>query len=205
MAAMFEDRSDAGARLARALAQFRGCGVTIAAIPRGGVPVARRVAEALGAPLETVSIRRPRLSGGENLPDVHDLSGETVIVVDDGVATGATARLACRAVRSRGAAKVVLAVPVAPPGWARTLLGEADAFVAIATPHPFWSVGQWYTRFDGVTDAELEAGRHVPGTDSGKASAVPANFRVKCDSAGGHGDQHTPEAQMAATSHVELR
>lgn len=217
MAAIFEDRSDAGGRLARALERYRDCGTIVLAIPRGGVPVARRVADTLGAPLDIVSTRHPRRSSAStttptpregpqrDLTGERDLTGARVIIVDDGVATGATARAACRTVRRLGAVEVVLAVPVAPPDWTRTLAGEADAFVAVATPHPFWSVGQWYTRFDRVTDAEVEACLEADGPESERSSAAVANLRVQCQSAGGHGEQHTPEAQMAANSHLELR
>ncbi|WP_394771254.1 phosphoribosyltransferase [Lacisediminihabitans sp.] len=222
MAAIFEDRSDAAAHLARALADYRRSDTVVLAIPRGGVPVARRVADALGAPLGVISTRRSRrpsespatppsggdrprepagglvlsdargLSGAPDLPGDRDLTGARVIIVDDGVATGATARVACRTARRHGALEIVLAVPVAPPDWTRILAGEADAFVAVATPHPFWSVGQWYTRFDRVTDADVAACLDTAAPESGRASAARADFRVQCESAVGHGEQHTP-------------
>jgi putative phosphoribosyl transferase len=84
-----------------------------------------------------------------------ELARKRVIVVDDGVATGATATAACRAARQLGADEIILAVPVAPAGWTDVLAGEADAFVAVATPERFFSVGQWYTRFDQTSDAEV--------------------------------------------------
>jgi putative phosphoribosyl transferase len=86
-----------------------------------------------------------------------DLTGKRAIVVDDGVATGATAIAACRACRQLGAAEVVVAVPVAPPDWAEYMRGEADRFVAVETPAPFFAVGQWYEYFEQTTDDEVVA------------------------------------------------
>lgn len=210
MAAIFSDRSDAGMRLARAVEGYRGSVTLVLAIPRGGVPVARRVADALGVPLDIVRTRQPRRSpqsAEHPSPEGRrrDLTGSRVIIVDDGVATGATARVACREARRLGAAEVVLAVPVAPPDWTSTLAGEADAFVAVATPHPFWSVGRWYTRFDGVTDGEVAA--YLEGTDPEleRSSAVPADLGVQFESAGERSENHTPGAQMVQNSQLESR
>ncbi|WP_052848224.1 phosphoribosyltransferase family protein [Streptomyces avicenniae] len=85
------------------------------------------------------------------------VAGRTVLVVDDGIATGATARAACRAARSRGARRVVLAVPVAPPGWRETVGGDADELVCPSEPGDFRSVGQYYGEFPQTTDAEVTA------------------------------------------------
>ena len=85
----------------------------------------------------------------------RSLVGRTVIVVDDGVATGATARAACQVARAHGASRVVLAVPVAPPDWTRAVPGAADEFVCLMTPEPFRSVGQWYEDFRATTDDEV--------------------------------------------------
>ena len=79
------------------------------------------------------------------------------MVVDDGVATGSTARAACEVVRAQGAARVVLAVPVAPSDWTVRLAGVADEFVTVDTPAPFLSVGQFYADFAQTTDAEVVA------------------------------------------------
>lgn len=206
MTAIFEDRSDAGRRLAHAVHGFRGETTIVLGLPRGGVPIARIVADALGAPLDIIGIRKlgsprhPEFAVGAigedgvrvvdqdslrsmrvseaELAQVEqqeraeldrqmarfrvgrprlDLTGRRAIIVDDGVATGATAMAACRAARQLGADEIVLAVPVAPPDWTDTLAGEADAFVAVATPHPFWAVGRWYRRFDQTTDDEVVA------------------------------------------------
>ena len=84
-----------------------------------------------------------------------DLTGKTAVIVDDGIATGIDARAACRAARQRGAAKVVLAAPVAPSDWQERLAGEADQFVAVLTPPDFMAVGQFYEDFSQVSDSEL--------------------------------------------------
>lgn len=90
-------------------------------------------------------------SGRELVP----LTNRVVVIVDDGVATGSTARAACEVVRARGASRIVLAVPVAPPGWERDLAGVADEYVCVATPPMFSSVGQFYSNFTQVTDDDV--------------------------------------------------
>ena len=204
MAAIFADRSDAGSRLARALEQFRGARTVVLGIPRGGVPVAKRVSDALGAPLDVVRLDGSGKQPWADIPSV-DLIGARVIIVDDGVATGATARAACRAVRQRGAAEIILAVPVAPPDWTHTLDGEADDFVAVATPHPFWSVGQWYSRFEPTSIDNVLAALARTDRKSGRGDVAFDDGRVQCETSGGFGDQHTPGAPMAANSFLELR
>lgn len=92
-------------------------------------------------------------SGAQRL----DLIGRHAVIVDDGVATGSTAIAGCRAARLLGAAEVVLAVPVAPPDWLDRLQGEADRFLALETPQPFFAVGQWYENFTQTTDDEVVA------------------------------------------------
>jgi len=83
------------------------------------------------------------------------VGGRTVIVVDDGVATGGTAVAACRWARAQGPGKVVLAVPVAPGQAIPTLEQEVDELVVLATPDPFYAVGQWYRDFEQVGDEEV--------------------------------------------------
>ncbi|MFP3905428.1 MAG: phosphoribosyltransferase family protein [Acidimicrobiales bacterium] len=85
------------------------------------------------------------------------LEGRVVVLVDDGIATGSTARAACRVARAAGAKRVVLAVPVAPGDWTESFAGEADELIALATPEPFQAVGRWYRRFDATSDEEVEA------------------------------------------------
>ena len=92
--------------------------------------------------------------GGRPLPRV---AGWYVIVVDDGLATGVTARAALRSLRAAQAAYVVLAAPVAAPAAAGDMRAEADQVIILATPRRFRSVGQWYTSFGQLTDADVLA------------------------------------------------
>ncbi|MFE6050618.1 phosphoribosyltransferase family protein [Kitasatospora sp. NPDC056446] len=97
--------------------------------------------------------RRARRYRGDRPP--VDVRGRTVVVVDDGIATGSTARAACRIVRERGAARVVLAVPVAPPDWTERLHEVADELVCVETPSPFFAIGEFYTDFSQTEDQEV--------------------------------------------------
>ncbi|KHK98358.1 hypothetical protein LK09_04940 [Microbacterium mangrovi] len=87
-------------------------------------------------------------------PDQIDLTRRTAVVVDDGVATGATATAACQELRRRGAERVVLAVPVAPARW-RPTRGVVDEYICLQPVRDFWAVGQFYTDFTQTTDAEV--------------------------------------------------
>lgn len=200
----FRNRPEAGRRLGARLAHLRGQDVVVLGLPRGGVPVAAAVAEALDAPLDICLVRKlgvpyqPELGMGAigedgvrvinqevlkgtavtaaDLARVEEdehrvlreraaryrgevprvpVAGRTALVVDDGVATGSTARAACRIARARGAARVVLAVPVAPRDFARRLGTDADELVCLATPWDFAAVGQFYTDFAQVDDEEV--------------------------------------------------
>ncbi len=121
--------------------------------------------------------RRARIYRGDRAP--VSLEGRTVVVVDDGIATGSTAEAACRVARARGAAYVVLAVPVAPPGWDRRLDGDIDDFVCVGTPEPFFGVGQFYADFSQTSDDEVIKcldGMHAPvvsATAPGEADDPP--------------------------------
>ena len=85
------------------------------------------------------------------------LAGRTAVVVDDGIATGSTARAACEVARAQGAARVVLAVPVAPPGWTERIKGAADELICLETPAPFYAIGQFYADFSQTSDQEVTA------------------------------------------------
>jgi putative phosphoribosyl transferase len=177
-------------------------------LPRGGVPVAARVARRLGAPLDVLHVRKLGVPGHEELAmgaiaaggirvlndDVvamsrvsedavaraveqqqrvlderarayrgdrppPELTGKIVIIVDDGLATGATMRAAVQAVRSQTPARVVVAVPVGAPTRCADLAVTAgvDDVVCVATPASFLAVGYWYDDFREITDDEVRA------------------------------------------------
>ncbi|MFD7019903.1 phosphoribosyltransferase family protein [Streptomyces sp. NPDC059928] len=130
---------------------------------------------------EVLDGRARRYRGGR---EPVRLDGRTALVVDDGVATGATARAACRIARARGAARVVLAVPVAPRDFASRLGSDADEFVCLHAPYDFYAVGQYYAEFSQVDDAEVvacleEALRRPVGTRrTERGPAGPADREV---------------------------
>jgi putative phosphoribosyl transferase len=99
--------------------------------------------------------RRAQRFRGGRIP--VPIKGKTVVVVDDGIATGSTARAACQVARAHGAARVILAVPVAPRDWTQRLAGDADELVCVDTPEPFFGVGQFYADFSQTTDEEVIA------------------------------------------------
>jgi putative phosphoribosyl transferase len=96
--------------------------------------------------------RVARLRGGRA---ARSLSGRTAVIVDDGLATGSTARAAIAVARRYGVTRVVLAVPVAPAEAADELTGVADAVVVVATPDHFDAVGRWYVDFSPTTDDDV--------------------------------------------------
>ena len=96
--------------------------------------------------------RARRYRGGRpGLP----LQGRTAVIVDDGFATGSTARAACRVARARGAERIVLAVPVAPLGWTDRVGTDADECVCLLTPQAFWAIGQFYDDFSQISDEQV--------------------------------------------------
>jgi len=202
----YDDRTDAGRRLARRLEYLRGEDVVVLGLPRGGVPVAYEVAQGLDAPLDVLVVRKlgvpwqPELGFGaigeqgvrvlnEDVLDETGLSlarqetveqaeraeldrrvrhyragrvpvplaGRTVVIVDDGLATGATAEAACRVVRNQGAARIILAVPVGPERTLPNLHAVADQVVCLQALRYFGSVGAWYHDFAQTSDTEVAA------------------------------------------------
>src|SRR5688572_23315205 len=115
------------------------------------------------ARLESQELARRELAyRGERPP--ADVVGKTVILVDDGLATGSTMRVAVRALRQRGAARIVAAAPIGAPESCAEMAAEADHAICAVTPEPFYAVGQWYEDFTQTSDEEvrelLEAARH---------------------------------------------
>ncbi|MDG5777085.1 phosphoribosyltransferase family protein [Haloarculaceae archaeon H-GB1-1] len=199
----FTDRTEAGKQLAEALLEREIDADLVLAIPRGGLPLGRAVADALDAPLDVVVAKKIGAPGnpefalgavasdgsvwrnerglsGRNIDEDYferkreeeaenarekieryrggrpdpDLADRTVVLVDDGVATGSTVRACLQQLRNADAARVVLAVPVGPPETVRELRDLADEVVCLQTPGDFMGVGQFYDRFDQVSDEE---------------------------------------------------
>lgn len=207
-AALFRDRRDAGKQLAKALARFKDEKPLILAVPRGGVPVAFEVAEALDAELDLLLVRKIGAPGhqelaigavvdGKNpqfvlnqeviavaapppgyieaeqkrqLAEIErrrqlyrgsrpptDIAGRTVIVIDDGIATGATMKAALRGVRQNAPQRLILAVPVAPPSTLEEMAKECDEIICLAAPEWFHAVGGHYVDFAQTSDEEAMA------------------------------------------------
>ncbi len=202
---MFQNREEAGRRLAEKLRAYAGQEETIVlGVPRGGVVVAYEVAKALDLPLDVLVLRKLGVPWQEELAfgaiapggvrilddetlemlslsaaDIErvaakeqieldrrertyragkpplDLRGKTVILVDDGIATGASARAAIRALRAMGPQRIVLAVPVAPRTTADRLGADADEVVCEEMPETFYAIGQFYRDFLPVEDQEV--------------------------------------------------
>ena len=135
------------------------------AIASGGVRILNRdIVEGLGITgldIERVTRaekqeleRRERTYRGGKAP--LNVTGLTVILVDDGIATGSTMKAAVRALRQMKPARIVIAVPVAPPSTCNQLRSEADELVCLETPQPFYGVGQFYSDFSQVSDEEVK-------------------------------------------------
>lgn len=138
---------------------------TLAASGAGPAHVQRE----LPAALREIA-RRRRLYLHDRAP--RSLRGATAVVVDDGIATGTTARAALRGVRLQGAAHVVLAVPVAPAGTVAELAEEVDELVCLAEPSPFGAVGRFYRDFHAVEDDEVLAAMAAADDDRHPSTAA---------------------------------
>jgi predicted phosphoribosyltransferase len=224
MPQLYADRDEAGRVLGAAVAaHLHGCppgdgraAPLVLALPRGGVPVGRWVAEAVGGHLDLVVarkigapwqpefglgavtadgpalldeelLRRLDLDPAELVPVVEReraearrrlaryrggrpapvVAGRLVVVVDDGLATGATARAALRSLRAAGPAALLLAVPVGAPESVEALRGEADAVICPRRPLDFRAVGYWYRRFDQLADADVDHALAAPAQVTG--------------------------------------
>lgn len=204
---IFQNRREAGKRLAGLLHDYAGLqDVLVLGLPRGGVPVAYEVAQALHAPLDVFVVRKLGVPGQEELafgaiatggvrilnPAVMEharitneeletttaaeakelkrreqafrgdrsapqIRGRTVILIDDGLATGATMRAAVMALRQQQPARIVVGVPAASPETCAEFQDEVDDIVCAVTPDPFYSVGSWYDDFTQTTDEEVHA------------------------------------------------
>ena len=139
--------------------------LAMGAIASGGVQVLNQeVVQTLGVPSSTIAEvaareqeeleRREQLYRG-NRPG-HSVEGKTIILVDDGVATGSTMRAAVEALRLQRPKEIVVAIPVAPPETCEALRKEADRVVCVRTPEPFLALGAWYASFVQTPDAEIQ-------------------------------------------------
>ena len=202
---MFQDRREAGQALAKELSDYADReDVVVLGLPRGGVPVAFEVSEALDVPLDVFVVRKlglprnPELAMGaiasgdvrvmndevlrrssvsdeeiegvveeerdklEEREKIYrgarpriDLEGKTVLLVDDGLATGATMRAAVNALRKHDPAKVVVAVPTAPPETCSEFEDRVDEILCLETPRSFMGVGGSYRDFSQTTNEEV--------------------------------------------------
>jgi putative phosphoribosyl transferase len=117
------------------------------------VPVSKKAIEAVAAREELELARRERSYRGSKPP--LDVRGKTVVVVDDGLATGSTMRAAVRALRQMNAGKIIVAVPVAARETCEEFRAEVDDIVCLRTPEPFQAVGLWYEDFSQTSDEEV--------------------------------------------------
>ena len=165
---MFENRQEAGEILSRKLLKFKGIkDAVVLAIPRGGVVVGKVVSNALHVPLGLVYAKKiptpgqPELAAGARITKAKkfgrtlDVKNKTVILVDDGIATGATVEAAIKYLKKKRVGKITLAVPVAPKENAEKLKRSVDKLIILETPTLFSAVGEFYRDFPQVTDEEV--------------------------------------------------
>lgn len=137
--------------------------LAIGAVAEGGAAVLEEMAHDASAAYLEQEVEAQRVEIARRVKEYRDgrplpaLAGRTVIVLDDGIATGATLIAALRAVRAMGPAHLVAAVPVAPPESVARAAKEADEVVCLFAPEAFYAVGQFYRDFTQVDDAEVVA------------------------------------------------
>jgi putative phosphoribosyl transferase len=132
-----------------------------------------------------------------------DLAGKVAVVVDDGIATGATARAACQIARAHGAARVVLAVPVAPPGWQERIGSGADEFACVLEPPNFFAIGQFYEDFSQTGEDQVIACLRATRPTSNTGPARSARTGPVADSDPGKRPGTDPEVEpMAGTTRL---
>lgn len=180
--------------------------VAMGAIGEGGARVLDRrvvsVARVTEDDLRTVEAREralleSRLERYRQGRPPKDLSGRTAIIVDDGIATGSTARVACKVARQLGAARVILAVPVAPER-AMDSLPEADQVLSLISPRNFQAVGYYYRDFSPTADEEVvhlldAAARRDQSQRPGQVSGVDQDVHIAVDGVSINGDLHLPD------------
>ncbi len=138
--------------------------LAMGAIASGGVRVLNEnVVRTLGIPDHVVDmvaaeeereVERREREYRDGRPPV-DVSGRTVILVDDGLATGSSMRVAALALRKKNPARIIVAVPAASPATCAEFEPEVDQVICAVTPEPFWAVAQWYRDFSQTTDEEV--------------------------------------------------
>lgn len=148
---MFTNREDAGRQLSSKLLAGHVSADLVVGIARGGVVISREIANRLGIPHGVLVVKKigspgnPELAVGATVPKGQSLDtrGKTVILTDDGIATGETMRAAVLWVKRTGAKKIIVAVPVAPPD----IQIPADEYIVLETPQEFGAVGEFYKNF----------------------------------------------------------
>jgi len=200
----FENREEAGKKLAKKLLEYRGKVAIVFAIPRGGVVTAYEIAKVLDTPLDIIIPRKIGAPGNQELAigavtedgttilntrlvtmlDISDayiesekakqieeikrrvktyrgerlrkeFEGKIIILVDDGIATGATVRAAIHSLRKGNPSFIIVAIPVGPPDTIQELTREVDKLICLITYEPFFAIGQFYMDFSQVPDRDV--------------------------------------------------
>lgn len=160
---MFINRNDAGMRLGKELLSRRTAADCIVGLARGGVVISAALSKILHIPHDVLVVKKigspgnPELAVGARVPggQTLDVKDKTVIITDDGAATGATMEAAIRWAKDHKAKKIIVALPVAPPEVAQKLRTFTCDVVVLETPSDFGAVGQFYRDFTQVTDEDV--------------------------------------------------